>query len=180
MRERPEVFFIKSHRPVDAADPAPALYIARDGRDVLVSRAHWLGDNRIGPYCKLPFDQQLRRLVTSENWSKHVRAWRTRSAPTEVVLYEDLLRNSAGTLKRACTRLGVPLPEPTGQLTSWEQLQQKDPVMHRRGKAGSWEDEMPPELERDFWRIHGEQMAALGYPEDEVGRAHERAGAAAG
>ena len=85
------MFFIKSHRPVDAADPAPALYIARDGRDVLVSRAHWLGDNEIGPYYKLPFDQQLRRLVTSENWSNHVRDLAHPLGADRVVLYENLL-----------------------------------------------------------------------------------------
>ena len=59
LRGRPEPFFIKSHRPRDSSDPAPALYIVRDGRDVLVSRAHWLGDNKIGPYHELPFEQQL-------------------------------------------------------------------------------------------------------------------------
>ena len=50
--------------------------------------------------------------------------------------------------------------------------------MHRRGKAGSWQEEMPPEIEERFWSIHGEEMDALGYSRRD-GSATETAGASA-
>lgn len=179
LRARPEPFFIKSHRPRDSSDPAPGLYIVRDGRDVLVSRAHWLGDNKIGPYHELPFEQQLRRLVSSENWSKHIRTWRTRSAPTALVRYEDLLEDAAGTVQRACDQIGVSLGDPKGELTPFAELRERDPLMHRRGKTGSWEEEMPPELEETFWQLHGEEMEALGYTNRGAGRGEAKVGTGA-
>ena len=75
LRARPEIFFIKSHRVIDSSDPAPALYPVRDGRDVYVSRAHWIERKKMGHY-DLPFDQRLAKLIGSGNWAEHVRAWR--------------------------------------------------------------------------------------------------------
>ena len=176
LRERPEVFFIKSHRIVDSADPAPALYIVRDGRDVHVSRAHWIAEKKQGHY-DLPFDERLDKLISSGAWSEHIHAWRTRSAPTALVHFEQLVGDPAVTVKRACDEIDVPLGEPTGELTPWEELQEQDPVMHRRGEAGSWRDEMSPELAERFWRLHGIEMKALGYRPDD--RVTVRAGASA-
>ena len=179
LRDRPEPFFVKSHRIQDSADPAPALYIVRDGRDVHVSRAHWIAGKKVGPY-ELPYEERLDTLVTSGHppWSEHIHRWRTRSGPTALVRFEELVDDPAGTVKRACDELGVPLPEPVGELTPWEKLQARNPLMHRRGKAGSWQEEMPPEIEERFWSIHGEEMDALGYSRRD-GSATETAGASA-
>jgi hypothetical protein len=164
LRARPEPFFVKSHRIEDSADPAPALYCVRDGRDVQVSLAHWIKGKKNGPY-RLPFDERLGVLVSSDSWSRNVRAWRTRTAPTALVRFEELVADPASTVKRACDELGVALPEPTGELTSFEELKAKNPLMHRRGKPGSWREEMSPANERSFWRLHREEMEALGYTE---------------
>jgi hypothetical protein len=162
IRARPEPFFIKSHRPEDSADPAPALYIVRDGRDVHVSRAHFLTGRKVGDY-ELPFDQRLRELVTHRAWSEHVRTWRNREAPTAIIRYEDLVADPGGTVKARCQEIGVPLPEPIGELKSFSELQERNPIQHRKGKTGSWQEEMPLEIEERFWGIHWEEMEALGY-----------------
>ena len=62
-RDHPDTFFVKSHARRHSRDPAPGLYIVRDGRDVHVSMAHWTHDRKLGPYHDLPFDEQLERLI---------------------------------------------------------------------------------------------------------------------
>jgi hypothetical protein len=79
---------------------------------------------------------------------------------------------------RACDEIDVPLPEPSGELTPWEELQDEDPVMHRKGEAGSWRDEMSPQLAERFWQLHGREMETLGYRPDD--RVAQKAGASAG
>jgi hypothetical protein len=179
LRARPETFFVKTHWPVYAPDPAPALHIVRDGRDAHVSRAHWAIDKQRGRYRDLTFEEALREMVNTPMWTNHFRAWSTRSAPTARIRFEDLVEDSAATLKRACDEIGVPLPEPVGELTPFEELHKRDPAMHRSGKAGSWREEMSPEIEEEFWSVHGPTMEALGYTKGEVG-AGDRAGAGTG
>ena len=178
LRERPEPYFVKSHRLEDSSDRAAALYCLRDGRDVQVSCAHWVagpvasesarwGRNSASSLKRLPFEERLSVLVGSKDWSRHVRAWRTRSAPTALVRFEDLVEDPAATVKRACDALGIELPEPSGRLPSFAKLHERDPVKHRRGEIGTWRDEMPAEIERRFWHVHGKEMVALGYREGE-------------
>src|SRR5919201_965837 len=57
IRERPEPFFIKTHRLSEAADPAPGLYIVRDGRDAIVSQAHFVKDRGVAAYRGLSFER---------------------------------------------------------------------------------------------------------------------------
>ena len=52
--------------------------------------------------------------------------------------------------------------------------------MHRRGKTGSWQEEMPAELEQTFWELHGDEMRALGYANRGAGRVDAKAGAGTG
>ena len=92
LRARPEPFFVKTHRREHAADPAPALYLVRDGRDVHVSQAHWRADK--DPATS--FAECLDELVSRPIWSRHVRDWRTRDAPTAVIRFEELLADSGG------------------------------------------------------------------------------------
>jgi hypothetical protein len=168
LRERPEPFFIKSHRREDADDAAPSLYIVRDGRDVHVSYAHWTRDRTMTVRGEaidpdMPFEDRLDALVSRRTWSRHIHTWRTRSAPTAIVRYEELSQNPGPTLMRACEQVGVPLPESMGQPVPFEVLHERNPVIYRKGKIGSWRQEMPAKTERRFWRVHGEEMEALGY-----------------
>ena len=38
----------------------------------------------------------------------------------------------------------------------------------RKGKAGSWKEEMSPEVQRLFWRLHGDTMRQMGYTNEAI------------
>jgi hypothetical protein len=111
----------------------------------------------------VPFDKRLSLLVGRKFWSMHVYAWRTRTAPTAIIRFEDLVADPAATLRRGCEEIGVELGEPVGELKPFERLHKRNPMMYRRGVPGAWRDEMPRSVQRRFWRIHGAEMRALGY-----------------
>ena len=168
MRARPEPFFVKTHRLAEAPDPAPALYIVRDGRDAVVSQAHFVAERGVAAYRGLSFERRLARLTGAGmrpygHWSGNVRRWTDRRAPVAILRFEDLLRDPAAVVAGACAELEVPLGEPDGEVPSFDYLHKRVPILFRRGVVGAWRDEMPAHLEERFWQIHGTQMEALGY-----------------
>ena len=164
-------------------ESSPAIYLVRDGRDSLVSHAHYLVDfNPKGywTYAEVPnsarfksggFEEALWFLICSPGpyggWSGNVAAWRRRRAPTAIVRFEDLIKDPIGTLAPAAADLGIEL-HARGQAPTFEELRARSarPRLLRRGVAGSWRDEFPPEMLDEFWRRHGRQMRELGYPPD--------------
>jgi hypothetical protein len=171
-----DVFFVKTHDL--PGDDSPAIHVVRDGRDALVSHARYLvafhrrraltrrTDRLLGLD---PFPGVLRRLVTETHryggWSGHTRAWRTRPATTITLRYEDLLqqdplRHVAEALERG--RFALPVVTRKA-LPCFDQLHARWPNFFRRGTTGAWRQEMPARVHEQFWRIHGTEMAALGY-----------------
>jgi Sulfotransferase domain len=154
-----------------AQEDHPAIYIVRDGRDVLVSYARLLLDPRDSEnrdaYLSL-----LRHLIESSGsfggWSGNVRAWMARRTPTVVVRFDDLITRPMDELRRAMTAVGFTPPE-TGASTppAFDDLQKLSPHFFRKGRTGAWREDMPRELHLLFWRRHGETMRALGYRDDE-------------
>jgi hypothetical protein len=159
-------WFTKTHEIVPPDESSPAVYVVRDGRDAYVSYAHFARQTDAAGLAAMSYEEVLRMLVSSRDhfggWSRHVDTW-TRRARTALVRYEDLLADPAGAIQRGCTDLGVVLPEPSGQLTAIDELRTKDPLNFRKGRAASWKDEMPADVERIFWEIHGATMTRLGY-----------------
>ncbi len=159
--------FVKTHELAVAADPAPAVYLVRDGRDAYVSYAHFARASEPATYGARPFAEILRLLVASKDhfggWSAHVAAWTQRAAPTAVLRFEDLRAEPATAATRACGELGIELPSPTGAMPSFDELRAWDPQSFRRGRTGDWRVEMPGEIEALFWRLHGAAMERLGY-----------------
>jgi hypothetical protein len=171
LRERSEAYFIKTHRLARAADPAPALYLVRDGRDALVSHAHLVHATDVQRFRGMNYNRRLRELIhpgvrVQGGWSGSVRAWRERDAPTAIVHFEHLIDDPARVLARACAQIDVPLGEPLATLPSFEELHRRFPIVFRRGKVGGWVDEMNTRQHARFWRHHEEQMRALGYGEE--------------
>lgn len=162
-----DLSFTKTHELGAADDTAPAIYLVRDGRDCYVSYAHFVMQVEPAVYAGMSYTDVLRMLIANHDhfggWHGHVEKWTRRTAPTVVVRYEELLADPAGTAARACERLGVTLPAPSGSLPLLEELKAIDPLIFRRGKTGSWRDEMPSELEELFWKLHGQSMERLGY-----------------
>jgi|SRR5919204_1166817 hypothetical protein len=162
-----EAVFLKTHRLPNPDDTAPAIYLVRDGRDAVVSFAHYTRGRGQPGYASLEFEEALRKVITSGTingtWSENVRAWTGRPGTTAVVRFEKLITDPASAIGEAIDTLGLTPPKRRRNLPSFDELHARDPVMFRRGKTGTWREEMPAELEALFWELHGPQMEALGY-----------------
>jgi hypothetical protein len=189
LREHDEPVFLKTHslpqhlhtlphpgtHAEGGTEGSPALYLVRDGRDCLVSYAHYLKEVDDRPrFQRMSFEEVVEWLVTEAGphggpfggWSGNVGAWRRREAPTEIVRFEDLLEDPVAAIATATKALGLDLPEPSTAPPSIEEMRSRSrrPELVRRGKTGSWRSEFPPDLLDEFWERHGEEMEALGYP----------------
>ncbi len=162
-----DLTFIKTHELCAADALGPALYVVRDGRDAYVSYAHFAMRRHPDGYWGMSYADVLRMLIESRDhfggWSRHVEAWLGREAPTAVLRFEEMLAEPATAAARACRQLGLMLPTPPGRLPNAEELRPTDPYAFRKGKAGSWKEEMPAELEELFWNLHGAMMSRVGY-----------------
>ena len=178
LAKRAELFFVKTHRISDAHTSHPAIYVVRDGRDSLVSCAHYqltYGGTRLGRSMlrrgparlqHVAFRRALRKMVFDHRfggWSMNVTAWHERDAATAVVRFEDLIRDPMGQAAAALAELDLPLEDTTDAMPSFESLQTRWPGFFRRGRTGSWRDEMPKDIQGLFWQRHGSAMRALGY-----------------
>lgn len=173
------LYFVKTHDlPVDHR---PAICLVRDGRDVMVSFARYnktYAPNQPDrasnpqPVDAETFSTSLRKLITVSKqfggWSRNVLSWlsRDRGAGLVVVRYEDLLRDPAGELVRSLGVLNISFERGGGALPSFEELHRRWPEFFRKGKTGSWREEMTDELHELFWQHHGDAMRALGYAQE--------------
>jgi hypothetical protein len=167
-RLAPEKVFFKTHELPE--DDSPAIYVVRDGRDALVSYAHYVLD-----YVeKVPiekqsncFDATLRNVIVNPNfggWSAHIFAWTQRAVPTATVRYENLIDSPVEQIQRAMLTVEYGLPElHQAQVRSFREMHSNAPAFFRKGKAGSWKEEMSLELHELFWMHHGDAMNKLGY-----------------
>jgi hypothetical protein len=168
MAESPEQCFAKTHELPD--DRSPAIYLVRDGRDVLVSYAHFIVHEEFGvgeKYEEL-FLATLEKLIIGKErfggWSSHVLAWTHRGAPTCMIRFEDLIAGPRWELRKALMALGqLPSIKEDAPLPGFGDMHQTVPWFFRNGKAGAWETEMPAELQGLFWKHHGAAMRFLGY-----------------
>lgn len=170
------VYFVKTHDL--PTDTSPAIYLVRDGRDALVSYAryiHSFGQNS-GRLARLreiaglvSFRRTLRELIISSQryggWSNNVLTWTRRRRDCDVfaVRYEDLVANPIVWLKKSLEGLQIQLEPVEGDLPNFDDLHDKWPQFFRKGKIGSWREEMPKDLRELFWRHHTEAMEAFGY-----------------
>lgn len=168
-REQDAPVFVKTHRLAEADDPGPAVYLVRDGRDSVVSYAHFVKAMKQRSFSSLSLEESLAALIERKShpfgsWSANVRSWTRRRAPTAIVRFEELVEDPAATVRDAVSSLGLPLGDPCGELPSFEELHRRNPAVFRRGVVGSWSSELPAHLERLFWELHGVEMLAMGYP----------------
>jgi hypothetical protein len=177
---RPQQYFVKTHGlPID---DNPAVYLVRDGRDAVVSHAHFLSDfmrhrgllGRAERWLGVPkFGTLLRQLIAGHRrldrwryggWSRNALAWTQRErGPLLVVRYEDLVAAPDVWLGKVAEMFnlrggGQALPAP-----DFESLHARWPQFFRKGRSGAWRDEMTEEIQALFWQHHGEGMRALGY-----------------
>jgi sulfotransferase family protein len=140
------------------------IYLVRDGRDVMVSYFHHLRAIR-GAGVTYTGMLEDRSLMFPCPWEDHVEAWLANpfAARMLVIRYEDLLEDCAAQLARACRFIGIDCaPHSLAgsvEKASFARLQQKErqqgwdleswpreATFIRRGKAGSYRDELPSEI----------------------------------
>ena len=169
---------------VRVEDGHVAVYLVRDGRDAVVSGAHHR-KSLAAPHSD--FEVNLCEAIVAPGnshfgggWSQHVEKW-TEVAQV-VIRFEDLVEDPVREIEKL--RPFFDLPEPAlDQIPTFQQLKSGDAEYgttplnpkwqlspsevadrnFRRGKVGSWRDEMPPELHELFWVLHGETMERWGY-----------------
>jgi hypothetical protein len=172
MAASPEPCLLKTHD-LPGDDAYPAIYLVRDGRDALVSYAHFAlaFEAPESPANGADaFLTMLRNLVISTEafggWSANVLAWaNARQAPTAIVKFEDLIADPIGMLEAAYRQLPLgSLPPRVGaSVPSFDDLRGQLPAFFRRGLTGAWREEMPPDIHDLFWEHHFKAMAAMGY-----------------
>jgi hypothetical protein len=170
------------------------IYIARDIRDVAISKFHHLQMVDVIPetttlhnYLQSSFDKANQY---GSKWHTHVFSWLRDNFPQRLLLlkYEDILVNPELELKKALVFMGLSLDEALLNLSierssfksmrkkeeespiNTQELVAKAPLPNkyfvREGKTGSWRNEMNT-IEKDlFWNIYGEALQFLGYPKD--------------
>ena len=166
-----EYYFLKTHEMPQ--EDHPALYLVRDGRDACVSYAHFIVEF-VKPvpllFRRVWFRRTLRSVIEKDyygGWGPHVLAWTSRSTPTAVIKFEDLVVDPRGTLRQALEKLGYLPPElPDPQIPEFDTLHREFPNFYRKGQVGTWRKEMPSEVQTLFWGRYGEAMEKMGYSRD--------------
>ena len=168
-----------------------AIVIVRDPRDVASSLAYHLNRSVDDAITFMNDDDAaLAKKTTSQRpqlrqrlhaWSKHVASWLDQSdIPIRLIRYEDLQRDACGVLRAALDFAGLPATEEeidrAVAFSDFEQLRQQEQKngfteapprqgakFFRRGKAGSWRNELAREQVARIESHHGQMMRRLGY-----------------
>ncbi|HEU4758659.1 MAG TPA: sulfotransferase domain-containing protein [Dehalococcoidia bacterium] len=173
LSESRDVYAVKTHD-VPYGDDFPAIYLVRDGRDALVSYAHYLLATELGISAgrdSTAFQDVLRSLIFYREssvggfhgWSGNVLAWAARRARTVVVRFENLIRDPIRTVEWAWTAAGQMGERTDISLPTFQELRERYPLSFRRGQIGSWRTEMSDRLHELFWEHHGPAMRAMQY-----------------
>lgn len=166
IRTSPQLYAVKTHELPD--DDSPAIYLARDGRDSLVSYAHFhlRVNQRREHYSQDEFRAALENLIIHQGafggWSRHLMEWTSRPAPTAMIHFDDLTAAPVESVLQALDKLGLQIPLAHRKLPSFAELHEQRPDLFRRGLTGSWRDEMPGRHQRFFWKYHAAGMNLLG------------------
>lgn len=175
---------------IPAEATAGAIYIIRNPLDVAVSFAYhsgWDYDTTIAKMSLSSFSfcgksdrlhNQLRQKLLS--WSDHVLSWVERAPfPVCVLRYEDMKRESLETFTRAVRCAGLPHSEAQIEkairFSSFDVVKQQEEeenfrerssvaeCFFRKGKVGSWREELNHEQVQRIVNDHSQVMRRFGY-----------------
>lgn len=159
------------------------VYLLRDGRDAMVS--YWRMKQALSSEAV-----DFMNFVQGENlfpckWHLHVESWMTNPYQADLIIikYEDLKNNTVHELKRFCQFIGIDRDEETikqvSEKTTFEKMSSKEkqqgwnhPSLQklkrgtsfiRRGKVGSYKDEMPSAILASFMADAGNTLTKYGY-----------------
>jgi hypothetical protein len=185
---RPSPRLFKSHLPYKKIPKGPCkyIYVARDGRDVVVSYYHLHRNYNgfEGTFADF-FDRYLRGKVEFGSWFEHVQGWWRHRNDSNVLFlrYEETLRDLEGSLRKIIAFCGFEIaPErwptilercsfafmkqhesrfdpTTGAL--WEQGVQGNEFL-RTGRSGGWRGQLDPEQATRFDRAFEKHLGSAG------------------
>ncbi|HEX6685575.1 MAG TPA: sulfotransferase domain-containing protein [Candidatus Limnocylindrales bacterium] len=170
MRRSADTFFVKTHRQldedVDALDGA--ICLVRDGRDALVSWARLSSEDDPSGFGPKLQEMVLRDdLRGTGSWGRNVLSWvQPLKANRVLVRYEDLVETPAETIDRAMALVAPSFdPDVHALIPTLADLREVDGKFFRRGRVGSYRDELPEDLHRLFWSRpdNAAAMELLGY-----------------
>ena len=176
-----------------AAASRGSIYFLRNPLDVAVSYAHhsgcnydqaiaWMSDESHS-FCGKPkrLHSQLRQKLLS--WSRHPLSWlENPEIPVCLLRYEDMRQNPVATFLQAVTFAGLDYGSPEVEkalaLSEFEKLQEQErengfneksqssDSFFRKGRIGSWREELNDEQAATVINNHREVMCRFGYLKD--------------
>ena len=176
-----------------AAASRGVIYFLRNPLDVAVSYAHhsgcdydqaivWMSEESHS-FCGKPkrLHNQLRQKLLS--WSRHLLSWiENPEIPVCLLRYEDMQQNSVETFFKAVNFAGLDYGasevEKALALSDFEKLQEQErkegfqeksqssDSFFRKGKIGSWREELTDEQMATIIRNHRQTMRCFGYLDD--------------
>lgn len=146
------------------------IYLVRDGRDSVVSRAY-RKKQMLNKYSN--FSVNLVNFIADrkDSWSGHVESWS--KFTTITINFEDLIREPLVQVERLREHLEMP----QGQKDQLPTLQSQKAgeakyvggqsksahKFFRKGKVGTWANEIKPRYKWLFYKVHGDTLLRLGY-----------------
>ncbi len=172
--------FFKSH-----ALPQPnyrqVVYLLRDGRDAMVSYLHHLQSMEHRAIDFLDLIRSGKGLFPCK-WPVHVEQWLANPFQARMIImrYEDLKKDTLAEIQRICALAGLkrapsqveravrmasfPAMQARERRLGWSNpLWPKDKPFVRRGQVGSYQDEMPAEVQAAFLDEAGALLRQTGY-----------------
>lgn len=161
------------------------VHLVRDGRDAMTSYFHYNAALEDVPPDFLGMVQDGEKVAPCK-WHEHAQAWLANpySAAMITIRYEDLVENSTREMIRFCDFAGLKrdpaFVKRMATATAFEKMQNKearekvyfdprwpkDKLFRRKGKVGSYKEEMPPEVLQAFMAQSGDTLVQCGYAMD--------------
>jgi hypothetical protein len=176
---------IKSHASFVRRVPR-AVYLVRDGRDVLVSFYHYRV-TRTGHGSEIDFREFCRRYFRGDlgpRWDENVLSWLREGTSLmgdslKVIRFEDFKSDVVGTVMEVGRFLGIEADRERvasaveqaslDRMRETERARQgdlaPDRTFYRGGKVGQWHEMLTGELAEEFVRVSRPALRAAGYPD---------------
>jgi len=177
---------LKTHEPFRNSY-RKAIYLVRDGRDVVISN-YWYQQRQLR--TQLDFETFFTDFLKGHadqygSWHEHVRSWVSggRNNDTEllIVRYEDLLSDGVRELTNVCQFLSLDVPHNTleraVEANSFSAMKKREQATQRtkdieeetgiafvrKGTAGQWREHFSSEQLKRFEQVAGDVLQDLGY-----------------
>lgn len=138
----------------------PAIYIIRDGREVMVSYLAY--EQRRVKDGIVTMEEIIRGQVEFGGWSDHIDTWNPFDRPNTLLLrFEDLITDVGHYVERIGAFIGI---EPRKKsMPSFEAFRSALPSFFRSGTNTTWRELLTGRDLALFYELHGDMAAALGY-----------------